>query len=288
MLAVHQRHRPLARVAFSLAIAGGIAIVAGLFGAPHRTVQASDPMGIYTLVEDVVIESTKPGQPERVRIYGISALAFRPPAEGGHFQGGTYSSPASGYLYFTCPEGKVEVCRMEWADLEKAIGDERCAAYGDRYLTDPKPNGRLRPPDEPPDAPDSYPIAQGVTLTRQGAQGTCAEIRELAAAGTVPTAAPEDTGSFLPNLAAEPPDANLADESPDANLADESPEDGDEDSPLAESGASDESDAAPASAPGAPDGGGTGPTSPPLTLLVLLGIGALGIASAAAWSRKRS
>ncbi len=272
MLAVHHPHRSSTRLVLGLAIAGIAGIGLSLLAHPSRPARASDPMGIYTLVEDVVIEATKPGEPERVRVYGISALAYRPPAEGGRFQGGVYSDPASGYLYFTCPEGRAEVCRMEWADLQKAIGDERCAAYGDRYLTDPKPNGRLRPADEPPDAPDTYPIGQGVVMTRQGSQSTCDAIRELAAAGAVPTAAgAEADGSYLPSLAAKAPEGAAATAASSAKAASGSV------NPVQPGAAA------------ASEGGGTGPASlTPLAVLLLLGIGAMGVVTAAAWSRRRA
>ncbi|MBK8538716.1 MAG: hypothetical protein IPL60_01755 [Ardenticatenia bacterium] len=92
---------------------------------------------------------------------------------------GIYTEPAEGYLYFACGPGDSATCRLEWQDLLKAVGSRRCAAFGDRYLTDPKPNGRLRPADEAPANPDRYPIGQGVLMVQQGDTNTwgAAQIR---------------------------------------------------------------------------------------------------------------
>ena len=238
------------------------AALAGLaWSAAHpQTVYASDPMGIYTLVSDVVIETVKPGEPARVRVYGVTALSYRP-RTGENRQRGVYSEPAEGYLYFACPEAKAEICRMEWSDLQKAIGDERCASYGDRYLTDPRPNGRLRPLDEPAADPDPYPIGQGVTMTEHGSENTCDAVRKAAANPSPPPATAATAGSYLPNAAkAADPNAGAT-----ALAARRPPPTGADDG----------------------SAGGTAPRPSLLTLLAIVGLGALGAATAFAWSRQK-
>lgn len=287
MSTVDDRRIRLARPVWGVSLALAAATAAILVAAHAGPVHASDPMGIYTLVEDVVVEEPiKPEEPPRIRILGISALAYRP-MENGQPQGGAYSNPAPGYLYFECPEGRAEVCRLEWADLQKAIGDERCASYGDRYLTDPKPNGRLRPPDAPPGEPDIYPIGQGVAMTLHGMQDTCDAIRELAAAGTAPTAtSSEASGSYLPNVAADSAGASGSTAAVEGQTtgADEGADDPDGQGTSAEIAETD------AAAPDAAqsDGGGTEPTGTPLlAVAVLIALGGLGIATAVAWSRQK-
>lgn len=186
---------------------GSAFLIAGTLAASvhPRPIHASDAAGVYSLVEDVVFE-TDPSRPDdrvRIRIYGVHALAYR--VESGERRGvGLYTDPAAGYLYFACDPADAATCRLEWQDLVKAIGDERCAAYGLRYLTDPKPNGRLRPADEAPANPDRYPIGQGLLMTRQGDVNTCADLRAFAATRGAPSTTP---GSTTATVAAptEPP-----------------------------------------------------------------------------------
>jgi hypothetical protein len=287
MSTVDDRRVGLVRPVWGLSLALAAATAAILVTAPAGPVHASDPMGIYTLVEDVVVEEpVKPEEPKRIRILGISALAYRP-MENGQPRGGAYSNPAQGYLYFECPEGEAEICRMEWADLQKAIGDERCASYGDRYLTDPKPNGRLRPPDELPGEPDTYPIGQGVTMTLHGMQDTCDAIRELAAAGAAPTATSgEASGSYLPNVAADSAGASDSSAAAEQQTTDADGEAEDPDGQGTGAEIAETDAAAPDAAQS--DGGGTDPAGTPLlTVALLIALGGLGAATAVAWSRQK-
>lgn len=175
-----------------------LACAAG-FGPRAQPAQASDTVGIYSLVEDVTLEAdpAAPEQKLRIRVYGYHALAYRV-KEGEQRGWGIYTAPAAGYLYFRCPAAELATCALEWQDLAAAIGDERCAAYGQRYLTDPEPNGRLRDPTAAVEAPDTYPIGQGVLMVREGERGSCAELRaarDRAAGGPTaePTASPSAT-----------------------------------------------------------------------------------------------
>lgn len=242
---------PPRRRVSSLAI-GAIASLALLAPlARPAPVLASDPAGVYSRVEDVVVEPPKDNEPLRVRVYGVHALSYRI-QEGERRHWGVYHDPEAGYLYFACPPGREAVCRMEWTDLEKAKGDTRCAAYGDRYLTDPKPNGRLRPYDESPTDPDTYPIGQGVLMTEHGSQGTCDAIAEFAAARD-----PQAKDSYLPRIAADAAgDADLGQADPPSDL-------------------------------GGSGGVADGPVSPALGLLLVVGLSALGLATAVVWTRQR-
>jgi uncharacterized protein YjeT (DUF2065 family) len=173
-----------------------IALVAGLLAvmAP-RPARASDPVGVYALVEDTVIEPAEDGA-DQIRIFGVFALAVRPDAR----QHGWYTDPAEGYLYYRCPEGQAEVCRLEWADIRKAIGSGKCAAFGQRP---PYPeagtgaNGRVRPYTEPPASPDVYPVGYGVQLIEHGWLETCTALRAFRLTATPPapgsTEAPKPT-----------------------------------------------------------------------------------------------
>jgi hypothetical protein len=112
--------------------------------------RASDMVGIYGVVEKVVLEPSD-AAPQRVQVWGAFALA-----EG---RGSTYQAPQRGYLYYTCPSGQESICRNEWADLKSVAGKNAAIGFGMRY----KPTGRVRKTDEKAASPDLYPIEMGVT-----------------------------------------------------------------------------------------------------------------------------
>lgn len=118
-------------------------------------VQASDMVGIYGVVEKVVVEPND-NAPQRIQIWGAFAMA-----EG---RGSTYGPAQRGYLYYTCPSGQEAVCRKEWADLKSVAGKGTAVGLGMRY----KPTGRVRKADEKIASPDPYPIQMGVILVENG------------------------------------------------------------------------------------------------------------------------
>ncbi|MFI0608742.1 MAG: hypothetical protein ACH37Z_12745 [Anaerolineae bacterium] len=195
------RHPSLNRVR-GLAIISLLMLAGSAFPLAHpQAIHASDAAGVYSLVEDIAFEAdpARPDEALRIRVYGVHALAYRPQT-GEQPRLGIYTEPAEGYLYFACGPGDSATCRLEWQDLLKAVGSERCAAFGDRYLTDPKPNGRLRPADEAPANPDRYPIGQGVLMVQQGDTNTCGALRRFAAERGTPSPTPG-----LPTTTEAPP-----------------------------------------------------------------------------------
>src|SRR5437867_2012565 len=115
--------------------------------------RASDPIGIYALVDRVVFEPDV-ALAERIQIWGAFALATG--------RGEEYAEPAAGYMYFSLPEKKAEAARKEWADLKKLAGTGKCLAFAGRY----QEKGKVRRSEENAKRPDVYPIAQGVTEMR--------------------------------------------------------------------------------------------------------------------------
>src|SRR6516162_10089380 len=106
-----------------------------LFLAAAGTASASDPTGIYARIDKVVLEPSAEA-PERIQVWGTFALA-----EG---RGGdSYSKPVRGYLYYSLVKGKEDMCRKEWADLNKVAGKDQCVAFGSRY----RPGGTLHKAD---------------------------------------------------------------------------------------------------------------------------------------------
>jgi len=119
-------------------------------------VHASDMVGIYGVVEKVVVEPSDTA-PQRIQIWGAFAMA-----EG---KGSTYGPAHRGYLYYTCPSGQEAVCRKEWSDLKSVAGKGTAVGLGMRY----KPTGRVRKADEKVASPDPYPIQMGVILVENPA-----------------------------------------------------------------------------------------------------------------------
>jgi len=137
------------------------------------TLTASDPVGIYAIVEKVIFEPSD-NAPQRVQIWGVFALADT--ARGGDY----YTKPQQGYLYYTLPAGKEANARKEWADLKSVAGTGQGIAFGARY----SPLGKVRPDSEKPASPDSYSpdtyFANGIGVTKvnpvSGYQGNMTDI----------------------------------------------------------------------------------------------------------------
>ena len=127
----------------------GLLVVGALIlgTAPFR---AADPVGAYCILEQVVVDSNDHA-PGRVQMWGAFALAD-PAATGG------YGHATRGYMYYTCPLGRLAACKSEWADLRWISGTGKAIGYGLRG----KPIGRLRREDEGVVSPDLYPLEGGL------------------------------------------------------------------------------------------------------------------------------
>jgi len=112
--------------------------------------RASDPIGIYTLIDKVVLEPAS-GAPERIQIWGAFALSKGD-------RGDDYEPARRGYLYLTIDPAKPDVCRKEWADLKAVAGTGQAIGFGSRRGLQP----RIRPSAEKPQAADTYPIGWGL------------------------------------------------------------------------------------------------------------------------------
>ena len=127
---------------------------------------ASDPVGVYAVVEKVVAEPSE-GAPERVQVWGVFSLADRS-------SGDEYAKPVYGYMYYNAAE-KPEAARREWADLKSVAGTGQAVAFGSRY----KEKGRVRPATEKPEKPDGYPIEMGLTKVRRTEYGPVRAVLEV-------------------------------------------------------------------------------------------------------------
>ena len=127
----------------------GLAVV-GVLTAFAAIVDASDPIGVYAIVDKAVVEPSS-GPPQRIQIWGAFATAQPDNPD-------NYGAAQRGYLYFSCPQGQAEVCRSEWSDVQSVAGKGVGIGFGARRLN----NGRVRKADEKPASPDTYPIRMGV------------------------------------------------------------------------------------------------------------------------------
>jgi hypothetical protein len=112
--------------------------------------QASDPIGIYAVIDKVVLEA-KEGSPMRAQVWGVFRLAVTG-------KGDTYAAPLRGYLYYGLTPGKEDGCRREWADLKKVAGTGQCVGFASRY----KAKGTVRRANQEAKKPDRYPVAFGL------------------------------------------------------------------------------------------------------------------------------
>jgi hypothetical protein len=135
-------------------IIGGI--VLGVCALTAVTLRASDMVGVYAVVEKVLLEPSD-AAPQRIQIWGAFALSDQK-------SGSSYGAAQRGYLYYSCPAGRETVCRREWEDLKAVAGKDTGVGFGARY----KETGRIRKADETPASPDVYPIERGVVRLSAG------------------------------------------------------------------------------------------------------------------------
>jgi hypothetical protein len=176
---------------------GRMLVLMGLLvGATHLT--ASGPLGIYGIVEKVVLEPNEQA-PERIQVWG--AFAYVDGAAGL-----TVSTAKRGYLYFRLPAAadgvtnpsQVEVIKNEWADLKAVAGTGQAIGFGrwgyigafpglqpdtrskrppyilEYSQVNQQTDLRVRPASEAPGSPALYQTNAGIVKLRQG--GSHAEI----------------------------------------------------------------------------------------------------------------
>ncbi len=134
--------------------------LAGLFAALAIPLRLSDPVGVFALVDRVVLEPNDDA-PQNIQIWGVFALADRSNAN-------TYLPPQRGYMYYTMGGEKQGATLAEWRDLKSSTGSNQPIGFSTRYATP----GRVRPASQKPGDPDRYTLGFGlvkvVAPTRSG------------------------------------------------------------------------------------------------------------------------
>jgi hypothetical protein len=111
--------------------------------------RASDPTGIYAVIDRVVLEPSQ--DPELAQVWGVFVFTKD--------RGRSYTAPQRGYMYFKLTPGKADVCRIEWKDLAKLSGTGQAVAFGSSY----RPGGTLRKTGTAPKDPEVYPLGVGLS-----------------------------------------------------------------------------------------------------------------------------
>jgi hypothetical protein len=135
--------------------------VAGMFLFASMKSTASELVGLYAIVDRVVLEPNEQS-PERIQIWGTFSTSRDPAAA------------KRGYLYFRAPFPSEfrDAALKEWKDLKAVAGTGQAVAFGQHYfyidqisVADAyvKTLPRVRPASEKPDAPDGYPVNIGVS-----------------------------------------------------------------------------------------------------------------------------
>jgi hypothetical protein len=145
------------------AFLAAVAVVLTLAG----LARASDPVGIYALVEKVVLEP-KDDKPERAQVWGLFRFAVK------NF-GDEYTAPFYGYIDYHLAPGKADDTRREWADFKKVAGTGQVVAFASRYGA----KGTLHKASEKPDKSDAYPIVDGLHKIEATSGGVAKELRSI-------------------------------------------------------------------------------------------------------------
>jgi len=127
-----------------------LVLVATAAAATAVTLWASDPVGVYGIVEKVVFEPNETS-PQRVQVWGAFAVATKNNPN-------DYQPAQRGYLYYTLTPGKEDLAKREWNDLKSVAGTGQPVAFSVRWGA----KDRLRKTTDAPESADVYTIGTGV------------------------------------------------------------------------------------------------------------------------------
>jgi len=124
--------------------------VVALTTAFTASVPSSDPVGVYAIVDRVVVEAGA-NTPATIQIWGAFALSDGRP-------GSNYQTAQCGYLYYTVNPRNERATRAEWSDLLSLAESGAAVGFGGRF----ERVGRVRTTKEKASGPDTYPLGIGV------------------------------------------------------------------------------------------------------------------------------
>jgi hypothetical protein len=151
-----------------------VCLLTAVLAAAAISLRASDPVGVYAIVDRVVLQPNDV-EPTSVQIWGVFSFAvsrgsngvqpFPDGSFGNQASGDVYGPVQKGYVYYTCPAKMDARCQAEWADLKSSAGKHEVVAFGQRW----EMTGRVRPATENPANPDGYTLNIGTM--RMGSYG---------------------------------------------------------------------------------------------------------------------
>ena len=124
-----------------------------VFGVAVISLQASDRIGIYAVIDRVVLQPSA-DKPERVQLWGSFAVATRGDAN-------LYDPVQRGYLYFS-PGDERALALREWNDLKAMADGKHVVGFSSRFGQ----SVRVRTEKETPQAPDKYVTGIGIQTIR--------------------------------------------------------------------------------------------------------------------------
>ena len=181
--------------------------------AAERPAHASVPLAIYAAPTAIEYDPA-PHNATKVVIHG--AFMF-------YTNGGPYSAPACGYMYFACKPGEETMCRMQWSEIEaKIAGKLQCIGFGQIAVM-----GNLtllRKEGTPPGNPDPWDNGMGTWSTQgfancqAGIQMGCGPVppdggggpRDLSMPRDLSSAAADLSSVSTPDMATPKPAPDLA------------------------------------------------------------------------------
>ena len=123
------------------------------------TARASGPIGIFAIVEKVILEPDDK-KPQRIQIWGTFKVQQEPGSS-------TYSKAEKGYLYFRIPSsGRTPPSALEamtlplWGDLRKVAGTGEVVGFGGDVSGPPV--GTVRKATEKPTSPEEFSLGNPV------------------------------------------------------------------------------------------------------------------------------
>jgi hypothetical protein len=133
---------------------------------------ASDPVGIYALVDRVVVEPDV-DDAQRIQVWGTFALALSVKRENGRevVDMNAYQPAQRGYLYYSMNATNPRATRAEWADLQAVAGKGEIVGFGSRFEN----VGRVRRAGETPSDPDVFPLGFGMV---RGVRSTSGRVEQ--------------------------------------------------------------------------------------------------------------
>ena len=114
--------------------------------------RASNPTSTYVVPSEVQFFPDEPSA-TKVVIYGAFFFLIA------NFD---YTDPSCGYMSFSCVPGQEAMCRMQWSEINKAIGRPGCQGFG---LWNAKTASTLHDEGTPPVLvqPDRWELGMGVS-----------------------------------------------------------------------------------------------------------------------------